>query len=114
LRKARREVEDPDGAYAAHLTSMPEQEPKVTHLDLLTALQSLRVEHREALLLVGAQGLSYEEAAEIAGVATGTMKSRVHRARMYLAQLLDHTDPEDLGAGRLIQAAIGEGAVPGG
>jgi RNA polymerase sigma-70 factor (ECF subfamily) len=105
-RKTRLEVEDPDGAFAARLTSIPEQESKVMHQDLLTALQKLSVEHREALLLVGAQGLSYEEAAEIAGVAVGTVKSRTHRARAQLAELLDFTAAEDLGAARDYAAPV--------
>ncbi|HQU02050.1 MAG TPA: sigma factor-like helix-turn-helix DNA-binding protein, partial [Acetobacteraceae bacterium] len=45
-------------------------------------------DHREALILVGASGLSYEEAAAICGCALGTMKSRVNRARLRLAALL--------------------------
>ena len=105
-RRTGREVEDPDGTYAARLWSAPEQEGKVTHQNLLAALQTLQVEQREALVLIGAQGLSYEEAAKIVGVAEGTIKSRVHRARVNLAQLLDFTDAEDLGAGRFIRAAM--------
>lgn len=45
---------------------------------------------REALVLVGAQGLSYEEASAICGVAEGTMKARVFRARKLLAASMDH------------------------
>jgi RNA polymerase sigma-70 factor (ECF subfamily) len=70
-RRTRMEVEDPAGDYAAALTSIPEREAKLTHQDLLMALQKLRADQREALLLVGAQGLSYEDAAEITGVAIG-------------------------------------------
>lgn len=44
---------------------------------------------REALVLVGAQGLAYEEAAAICNVPVGTMKARVSRARTRLAQLMD-------------------------
>jgi RNA polymerase sigma-70 factor (ECF subfamily) len=57
------------------------------------------------LLLVGAQGLSYLEAAEIMGVAEGTIKSRVNRARANLAQALNYNGVQDLGPGRVIQAA---------
>ena len=42
-RKTGRELQDSDGTYAARLTSVPEQEAKATHQDLLTALQRLRV-----------------------------------------------------------------------
>jgi RNA polymerase sigma-70 factor, ECF subfamily len=66
-RKWGREVQDTDGSYAATLTTLPDQEEKVAHQDLLAALQKLPPDQREALLLIGAQGLSYEEAAEIMG-----------------------------------------------
>ena len=57
--------------------------------DLQSALARLPDEHREALILIGAAGLSYEEAAEICGCAVGTIKSRVNRARIKLQRLLD-------------------------
>ena len=50
-------------------------------------------EHREALILVGGAGLTYEEAAEICGCALGTIKSRVNRARNRLLKLMDEDDP---------------------
>ncbi len=111
-RRTRMEVEDPDGNYAAALTSIPEQEAKLTHQDLWVALQKLRVEQREALLLVGAQGFSHEDAAQILGVALGTVKSRVHRARVQLAQLMGFTDTADLGSERLMKAGVGEAISP--
>ena len=46
-------------------------------------------EQREALILVGAGGFAYEEAAEICGCAVGTVKSRVSRARKALQGILD-------------------------
>ena len=52
------------------------------------AMARLPDDQREALILIGAGGLSYEEAAEIAGVAVGTVKSRVSRARDRLASIL--------------------------
>jgi RNA polymerase sigma-70 factor (ECF subfamily) len=52
------------------------------------AMARLPDDQREALIMIGAGGLSYEEAAEIAGVAVGTVKSRVSRARDRLAALL--------------------------
>jgi RNA polymerase sigma-70 factor (ECF subfamily) len=52
------------------------------------ALQRLPEEQREALLLIGAGGFSYEEVAEIAGCAVGTIKSRVSRARDAIALIL--------------------------
>ena len=56
---------------------------------------SLPRERREAILLVGAGGFSYEEAAEICQTAVGTMKSRVGRARAALTEMLERgTMPE--------------------
>ncbi len=57
--------------------------------DLAQQLRALSPLLREALILVGAQGLSYDEAARICGVPSGTMKARVSRARQQLAQALD-------------------------
>jgi RNA polymerase sigma-70 factor, ECF subfamily len=57
--------------------------------DLRRALSCLSDEQREALLLIGAGGFSYEEAAEISGCAVGTVKSRVARARRAVMALLD-------------------------
>jgi RNA polymerase sigma-70 factor (ECF subfamily) len=53
--------------------------------ELRRAMSMIPDEQREALILIGAGGLSYEEASEICGVAIGTMKSRVSRARDRLA-----------------------------
>jgi RNA polymerase sigma-70 factor (ECF subfamily) len=86
---ARRTVQDVDGMYAAQLTCNPEQEWRVKYSELLSALGKLSEESRDALLLIVAEGMSYEEAAEIAGVPVGTLKSRVNRARERLAELID-------------------------
>ena len=56
--------------------------------DVARALDRLPPERREALLLIGASGFSYEEAAQVCGVAIGTMKSRVARGRAQLGLLL--------------------------
>jgi RNA polymerase sigma-70 factor (ECF subfamily) len=61
---------------------------------------------REAVLLIGASGFSYEEAAEIMGIAVGTVKSRVNRARVSLAALLSTGGAEDIGADALTRAAM--------
>lgn len=65
------------------------QEAPIHLADLHSALLALPPERREALLLVGAGGFSYEEAAEICGCAVGTIKSRVGRARAALAQMIE-------------------------
>jgi RNA polymerase sigma-70 factor (ECF subfamily) len=112
-RKCRHEVLDPDGAYARRLTVEPEQESALHFSDLRRALDQLPPTQREAVILVGAEGRSYEDAAILCGVAVGTMKSRVNRARTSLAALLQMTDRHDLGPDRLIQAALQEAAVMG-
>lgn len=91
--KRRREVADEDGRHAAGLVSEGAQEWSADLRDLQVALSRLPPEHREAIIMVGAAGLSYEEAAEIAGCALGTIKSRVNRARIRLAKALDLEEP---------------------
>jgi RNA polymerase sigma-70 factor, ECF subfamily len=88
FRKRRREVEDADGSYAASLQSPPGQHNRLEFKELLDALAKLPFVQREAVLLVGASGFSYDEAAAICGTAVGTIKSRVNRARERLAELL--------------------------
>src|SRR5829696_5159927 len=90
-RKRRREVEDADGSYAATLLTAPDQQAHLDFEDLRTALARLPQDQREAVILVGAQGFSYEDAANICGCAVGTIKSRVNRARKRLV------DADDLG-----------------
>jgi RNA polymerase sigma-70 factor, ECF subfamily len=94
-RKRRREVEDADGTYAARLATAPAQLGHMDLQDFRSALVRLPDDQREALILVGAAGFSYEEAAEISGCAVGTIKSRVNRARNRLAGMLGL---EDLGS----------------
>jgi RNA polymerase sigma-70 factor (ECF subfamily) len=107
-RKRKREVSD-DGSYAAQLTTHPEQQAHLDHQDCLRALRKLSLPYQEVLLLVAAEGMSYEQAAEVCGVAVGTIKSRVNRAREKLSQLLS-AEAGDFGPDRLYQAAV---QVPG-
>ncbi len=97
-RKRRREVADSDGAIAAKLASAPAQNGHMDLLDFREALQQLPHDQREALILIGASGLSYEEAASICGCAVGTMKSRVNRARGRLADLLSISSAAEFGS----------------
>lgn len=87
-RKRRREVADSEGTIAARLATAPTQNGYMDFLDFREALQKLPADQREALVLIGASGLSYEEAAAICNCAVGTMKSRVNRARHRLTELL--------------------------
>ena len=87
-RKRAREVQDSDGVYARRLVVMGDQESHLDLEDFRKAMAKLPAEQREALTLVGASGLSYEEAAEICEVEIGTIKSRLSRARSKLVELL--------------------------
>ncbi len=101
-----REVEDVDGSYASRIAHPPEQHGHLDFEDFRRALGQLVPEQREALLLVAAQGFSYEEAARICGVAEGTMKSRVSRGRERLARLLSVEHAQDLGPDPMTMAAL--------
>ena len=79
-----------DELTAERILTAPAGQEEPIHLsDLHRALLTLPAERREALLLVGAGGFSYEEAAEICGCAVGTIKSRVGRARATLTSMLE-------------------------
>jgi len=92
LRKRKREVEDADGFYSNKVAVHAEQESYVDMADFTIALAKLPEDQREAIVLVGASGFSYEQAAEICGCALGTIKSRVNRARGKLSELLQIED----------------------
>jgi RNA polymerase sigma-70 factor (ECF subfamily) len=79
--------------------------------DMRAALSQLPADQREALLLVGASGFSYEEAADICQVAMGTIKSRVNRARNRLAQLLNVAGEGEFGPDATEEAAISRAAM---
>ncbi len=89
LRKRKREVEDVDGEEAGRLTSAPDQLPNLEMRDFKAALALLPDDQREAIILIGASGFSYEETAEIMGCAIGTVKSRLSRARTRLTEILE-------------------------
>ncbi|MCK0207281.1 sigma-70 family RNA polymerase sigma factor [Starkeya koreensis] len=105
-RKRRREVPDSDGAFAATLTTNPDQTTHLDFEDFRTALDKLPSDQREALVLVGASGFSYEEAADICECAVGTIKSRVNRARKRLGELLAIEDGDDFGPDKTTRAVL--------
>lgn len=89
IRKDSRMVSwDPEVAERV-LVEAPNQQAAIHVADVARALQKLSPEQREVLLLIGANGVSYEEAAEIIGCAMGTVKSRLARGRKALAELID-------------------------
>jgi RNA polymerase sigma-70 factor (ECF subfamily) len=94
LRARRREAahrrEGTLAAEAAVAAAVAPQEGQGTMRDLARGLAALPPLLREALVLVGAQGLSHEEAAGVCGVPVGTMKARVSRARAQLAAAIGH------------------------
>jgi RNA polymerase sigma-70 factor (ECF subfamily) len=94
-RRHRREVPDADGVFAARLTTRATQDGQLEFQDFRAALFSLPADQREALVLIGASGLSYEEAARICGCPVGTVKSRVNRGRAKLAELLTPSAPDE-------------------
>src|SRR5215469_10334005 len=112
-RKRRREVEDVDGSYAESLTSLPEQNSRLEIVEFRNALKMLPAEQRESLILVGASGFSYEEAAQICGCAVGTIKSRVNRARSRLAEILSIDSASDFGPDRETRAVANSDIVRG-
>ena len=97
LRKRGREVQDSEGLFTENLAQHPSQYGSLDMQDFRKALDKLPDEQREAIVLVGASGFSYEEAAEICGCALGTIKSRVNRARQKLQEILDIKGESDYG-----------------
>lgn len=95
-RKAVREVADVDGVFTDRLSQKPDHDGRLQMNDFKTAFAKLPDEQREALILVGASGFAYEEAAEMCGVRVGTIKSRVNRGRNKLAELMGLKDDEAL------------------
>ncbi len=77
-----------EGAVERTLSTPASQEDSGEMADLQRGLMELPQDQREALILVGAGGMSYEEAAQICDCALGTMKSRVSRARAALEEIM--------------------------
>ncbi|MCE4226500.1 sigma-70 family RNA polymerase sigma factor [Methylobacterium sp. C25] len=93
IRKKRREVEDADGIHAEHLTALADQEDASTLQAVWKKIEKLPLTQRQALLMVGAEGCTYEEAANKLGCQVGTVKSRVSRARSSLVEALGAVVP---------------------
>jgi RNA polymerase sigma-70 factor, ECF subfamily len=108
-RKRRREVEDGEGRLAESLKSPPDQQSHMEFEEFRVALAKLPPDQREALILVGASGFSYEEAAMICDCAVGTIKSRVNRARTRLAEQLSIDSADDFGPDRMTRAILSAG-----
>ena len=111
MRKKGREIEDVDGAFSRNVGVHPDQHGHLDMADMRAALAQLPADQREALLLVGASGFSYEEAADICQVAMGTIKSRVNRARNRLAEILNVQAEGEFGPDAAAEAAISRAAA---
>jgi len=97
MRKRGREVQDTDGVFSEQLAVHPSQYGTLDLQDFKAALEQLPDDQREAIILIGASGFAYEEAAEICGCAVGTIKSRVSRARTRLQEILQIEGDADYG-----------------
>lgn len=91
LRRAGREVPSGLAAYRDGPAVAPAHDSRLALAEIRAALQRLPAPQREAILLVGAMGYGYEEAAGLIGVPAGTVKSRTNRARARLASALGLT-----------------------
>lgn len=94
------------------IVAQSDQEKVVELNELRRGLDSLKDDQREALILVGASGLSYEEAAEICDCAVGTIKSRVSRARKALETIMESasfdTKADSIGALQAMDEILNE------
>jgi len=110
-RKRRREVADTDGSFIGTMVSQPEQECRLQLAECIAVIATLPQDQREALALVGAAGLSYEEAADRCRCPVGTVKSRTGRARAGLAKRLSVDSAQDLGPDPATRAALSGGKL---
>ena len=111
MRKRGREVQDTDGAMTARLAVHPSQQGKLDLQDFRAALEQLPEDQREAIILIGASGFSYEEAALICGCAVGTIKSRVSRARTRLQDILKVSGEAEYGPDAISAQVMGSSAA---
>ncbi|AQX20348.1 RNA polymerase sigma factor [Bartonella sp. WD16.2] len=97
MRKRGREVQDSDGLLSKNVAIHPAQYGSLDLQDFKKALDMLSADQKEAIILIGASGFSYEDAAAICDCAVGTIKSRVSRARNRLQELLKVNGESDYG-----------------
>ena len=111
MRKRGREVQDSDGIMTGRLAVHPSQHGVLDLEDFRVALETLPDDQREAIILIGASGFSYEEAAEICNCAVGTIKSRVSRARSLLQDILNISGDDDFGPDSISAQVMGSSAA---
>jgi RNA polymerase sigma-70 factor (ECF subfamily) len=114
MRRARFKGEWDEITASKMLAAPASQDRHVELGDMQRALLHLPQPQREALILVGAGGFAYEEAAEICGCAVGTIKSRVARGRVALEALLaegrlpSRREHENVSGQSALQTIMGE------
>ena len=91
------------------LTTQPNQSKRLELRDLERAIAKLPEEQRAVLLLVGLEGMRYEEVATVLNVPVGTIRSRLSRGREMLRQLIGMVEPGESAAKR--RSAVGRGAA---
>ena len=111
MRKRGREVQDSDGVITGRVAVHPGQHGAMDLGDFRAALETLPEDQREAIILIGASGFSYEEAAEICSCAVGTIKSRVSRARSRLQEILKVSGEADYGPDAISSQVMGSNAA---
>ena len=109
MRRARFKGDWDDLTAERSLAAPASQDGSVNLSDMQRALMLLPQNQREALILVGAGGFAYEEAADICGVAVGTIKSRVARGRVALEEIMSGGElPKRSDSGMSGEAALTE------
>jgi RNA polymerase sigma-70 factor (ECF subfamily) len=88
---------------ASELGKAPEQQGALKLRDLRNALARLPEEQHAVILLVGLEGLAYDQAAEVLGIPIGTVRSRLSRARIALRQMMEGHAPQ---SGRGLSRAL--------
>lgn len=108
-RKDGREVFDEDGYITENFATLPTQLGVLDLQDFQAALDKLPYDQKEAIVLIGASGFSYEETAVICNCAVGTIKSRVSRARVKLQEILELGGDLDYGPDKVIAPLVKRG-----
>ncbi len=106
LRRLRRETVGRLDDVSQLLSEKPRHDSRLAMRDFDRAFALLPPEQREVLMLVGASGMTYEEAAELCNVPMGTIKSRINRGRARLHELLGTTSSSDLTSSDKATAAV--------
>lgn len=109
IRKRRETVAIDDAPPAVLARGGADAEDKIALRELWTAMERLSPEHREALVMVTVEGMSYEQLAELTGVPVGTAKCRVFRARRQLEAML-MGEPVPMPAGTRAETRPAKGA----